>query len=150
GTNLDTLQKYSQDGTGRALILDALVKSTMPDFIVDRLADPAFGRALSAGPVVPTDPHFIQNAHPAAGSFATTDWSGSGYTTSVANGWYVTSASANNGQGPLRFTSNVTYLTPSSISSTVGGVTTITPINVERWRAWLDGNNFLAQRAGII
>ena len=149
GTTAETLQQYAQDSSGRQLILDSLIKSTMPDFIATRFADPIYATSPSAGPVAPTDPSFMRDANPPAPSFTFTDWSGNSDTTSVANGWFVLSATTSNGPGPQRYTSNLPYLTPNAISSTVGGTTTITPVNVEQWRAWLDGNNFLAQRAGI-
>jgi hypothetical protein len=149
GTNAETLQQYAQDSNGRQLILDALIKSTMPDFIVARLTDPTYGTAPSAGPVLASDPTFMGGANTPASSFTSTDWSGSTGTTSVANGWFVLSANTSNGPGPQHYTSNIPYLTPNAISSSGGGTITITPVNVEQWRAWLDGNNFLAQRAGI-
>jgi hypothetical protein len=149
GTTAETLQQYSQDSNGRQLILDALIKSTMPDFIATRIADPIYAAAPSAGPVAPTDPSFTRDANPPGPSFTFTNWSGFSETTSVANGWFVMSAATSNGPGPQRYTSNLPYLTPPSISSTVDGTITTTPVNVEQWRAWLDGNNFLAQRAGI-
>jgi len=149
GTTLETLPQYAQDPNGRQLILDALIKSTMPDYIVARLGDPTYGSAPSAGPVVLSDPNFAQGSHPPTASFTSTGWSGNSNTASVADGWFVMSANTSTGPGALRYTSNIPYLTPSALNSTVGGTTTITPINVEQWRAWLDGQNFLAQRAGI-
>ncbi len=138
----DSLHDYAQDSNGRALILDAFIKSTIPDFSVSRLAS-SYGSAPSAGPVSLTDPSFLEgSATTASGIFSSQDWDGTFDTTSVANGWFVQSASTTDGPSQLAHIPSVSYLTPSLQCTTSG----CTPINVEGWRAWLDGNQFLAQR----
>jgi hypothetical protein len=57
-----TLNNYAQSAEGRDLILERLVKSTMPDFLVARLGDNTAGTAPSAGPLTTSDPRFTQDS----------------------------------------------------------------------------------------
>jgi hypothetical protein len=125
-----TITEFAQSADGRFLILESLLKSTMPDFLVARLGDGAFGTPPSAGPVAPSDPLFTQgNSATPLSSFAVLDWAGTGSFVSVANGWFVLQASGSN----LRYSSSLPYKTS----------------NFEQWRAWLDGPNFLAVRQSV-
>jgi hypothetical protein len=131
-----TVSEYAQSAEGRNLILESLIKSTLPDFIVARLGDNTVGTAPSAGPLTPTDPRFTQgNSVTPLGSFVYTDWVGTVSRGSVGNGWFVSAADSTS--DGLRYSPSLPYLTPKSQG------------NVEQWRAWLDGTNFLAQRESV-
>ena len=91
-----TLNNYAQSAEGRDLILERLMKSTMPDFLVARLGDNTAGTAPSAGPLTTSDPRFTQgNSVTPSGSFVYTDWAGTVSRVSVANGWFVSSSGFN-------------------------------------------------------
>lgn len=145
-TSPESLNTYAQDPNGRLTILTALVESALPDFSTERLSS-SFGFAPDAGPVAPTDPSFLEGtAATPTGSFSSQDWDGTQDATSVANGWFVQSATNNNGASQLAYLSSVSYLTPSQQCATPSNGGACTSINQEGWRAWLDGNQLLAQR----
>lgn len=145
-----TLSDYAQDDNGRQLILTALVRTTMPDYTAARLAGSTANQANVAiapqpGPLVPSDPNFIVNSTTATPSFSYSDWAGNVLTTSVANGWFVQYKSGTNPSW-LRYASSLAYqYSPTGANSSVvllGGV-------FEQWRAWLNGESFLAIRTGL-
>lgn len=148
-TSQESLHDYAQDSEGRALILDAFIRSTMPDFSVTRLAS-SYGSAPAAGPVSSTDPSFLEgNATTPRGTFSSQDWNGTPDTTSVANGWFVQSAETSSGPSQLTYVPSVAYLTPNSTCTTTPTGTECKAANPELWRAWLDGDQFLAQREAV-
>ena len=145
-----TLSDYAQDDNGRQLILTALSRSTMPDYTAARLAGTTANQANVAlapqqGPLVPSDPNFIVNGATAAPTFSYSDWAGNVLTASVANGWFVQYKSGTNPTW-LRYASSLAYqYSPAGGNNSVvliGGV-------FEQWRAWLNGENFLAIRTGL-
>jgi hypothetical protein len=150
-TNPATLADYAQDDNGRQIILTALIRSTMPDYLAARLAGTAENQknaaiATSQGPVVPSDPNFITNGGTATPTFNYLDWSGVSNTTSVNNGWFVQYVPVGSGSNPswLRYTPDIAYqYNPNCSQSCVSST-------FEEWRAWLDGENFLAIRTGIV
>jgi hypothetical protein len=136
-TSPETLTNYASDATGRSLILDAFIRSTMPDFSATRLGS-SYGKPPAAGPVSSTDPSFIEgSATTPEGSFKSTDWNGNIDSTSVAKGWFVQSATVNLLPSQLTYIPSVAYRGP---------VCSNPPCGTELWRAWLDGGKFLAQR----
>ena len=145
------LAYYAGDTDGRALILAALVKSTMPDYSVDRITDPTYGSAPAAGPAAATDPIFntANPANPAGtagNSFLTYDWDHQGVaSTSVRNGWFVQTRD----NGPQRYTPDIDYLEGGGTTSCAPDSCTVTLGVYERWRTWLDGSNFLSERIGV-
>ena len=144
------LAHYASSAEGRALILDALVQSTMPDFTATRLADPTFGQAPAAGPAVPSDPQFqlksgCTTTPSLSPSFSVTDWGMNTASTSVRNGWFV----QRHNNGAFRYTSHIDYLSGGGTTQPTATGCTITNAPADEWRAWLDGSNFLAQRVAV-
>jgi hypothetical protein len=125
----------SDAATERMRLLDALIRSTMPDFSVNRLNDPRFVPAPS-GPAQLSDPVFtIEGDGPTAvtssfrvsgrsdttkGSFPAVE------SVQVSGGWFT------HGGGPY-YSSKLDYVNRSG----------------EYWRAWLDGPAFLQERWGV-
>ena len=152
-----TLHDYAQDTGGRQLILEALVRSTMPDYLASRSTDPNYGIVPAPGPVAPTDPRFsIVSLGNTTGTISNTFnsldyWTGSTSTTSIANGWLVQSQvpSGSNNQGPLLRTPVLNYQTAGAVCVDQA-CSNIRAINPEIWRAWLDGYNFHSQRIAVI
>lgn len=126
-----SLHDFAQTAEGRNFMLEAVVKSTMPDLIVSRLGDPTAGTAPNAGPISSSDPHFLQGSNTTLNSFVYTNWNGTVSRASVANGWFVSAADGSS--DALRFLPSVPFVTATG----------------ELWRAWLDGKNFLAERQAV-
>ena len=106
------LAYYAGDSDGRALMIQTLVRSTMPDYLADRLSDPTYGTAPAAGPASASDPIFISAGalNPAgslAGSFLTQDWDHQAIpSTSVRNGWFVQTRAAGRSATPRTSTTS--------------------------------------------
>ncbi|HEX2736038.1 MAG TPA: MBG domain-containing protein [Polyangiaceae bacterium] len=143
-----SLSDYAESEEGRQLILEALVKSTMPDFLVVRSIR---SKPAGPGPIAATDPTFSvehmnwlgSTGTDVAPAFEYTDWEGTVSRVSVANGWLVQSKAGST--DPPLYVPNVSYVIPHDLTST--GVTT--GVNPEHWRAWLDHGKFLAQRESV-
>jgi MBG domain (YGX type) len=148
-TSPESLNSYAQDPTGRQTILTAVIESALPNFSTER-GSSSFGFAPSAGPTTSADPSFRQNGGTPTGSFGSQDWDGTQDATSVANGWFVQSATTNVGQSYLAYVPSLSYLTPSVQCTTTSTGQNCTAINPEGWRAWLDGDQLLAQREFVV
>ena len=138
------LAHYAADATGRALMLEVFVKSTLPDYLTERLEDPD-SMAPGAGPASASDPVFLQGQQSSvSGSFMSEAWNGDTVFTSVRNGWFV--QTRNN--GPYRRVPSVDYVGGASFECDENNECSVTGRR-EHWRAWLHGTEFLAQRISV-
>ena len=141
--NNHTLKEYTATATGRARILDAVVKSNLPSGFTDRIADPSFGNARSAGPDSQSDPVFTFGCvcGPLANTFQIQDWERGDAEADVAkvdvsirDGWFIqTPDTPDVSNNSWQYVPAIRFI----------------DINGDYQRAWLDGLNFITQRFGV-
>lgn len=147
--NLGSLAKTS---AGKQLILASLIDMSLPAFTLDRAAYQYSVNPAQRGPVLASDPAFYVNgATTPSYTFTYSDWqTRQDETTSVDKGWFS--------QGPISSASGpYPYEYVPSINFTTGGCATSTQPclpgpgenGVQNWKAWLDGNKFLAERISV-
>src|SRR5262249_45087651 len=132
-----TLSDYATTvPNGQEMILEALVRATMPTYSLVRKADSVYGTPPSAGPVPQFDQTFLVNGTP-QNAFEYSDWNNNVFSASTVGGWLARQLVTQNA-GPtipqgLQYAPSIEYLNA----------------NGERWFAWLSGGSFLAQRAAV-
>ena len=147
--NRESLADYAASAHGRSLILDAVVKSTLPTFLATRLSDAS---AAASNRVLPAslpdsdfgnEPLVFQVTNDAIGtatsaSFGLYDWHGmcgqnqtcdGPLFARIHDGWLVEQRI---GTDAGRYVPRIEYLASDGL-----------------WRAWLDGSKFLAERVAV-